>query len=633
MSPDFLNRIHQGDCIAGLNGLPAESVDLCFADPPFNIGYEYDVYQDRREAEHYLDWSKQWIAAVHRVLKSDGTFWLAIGDDFAAELKLASQAVGFHCRSWVIWYYTFGVNCKNKFTRSHTHLFYFVKDRERFTFLGDDAANRIPSARQLVYNDTRANPRGRLPDDTWILRPQDMADCFTSDEDTWYFPRVAGTFKERAGFHGCQMPEQLLGRIIRSCSREGELVLDPFAGSATTLVTAKKLGRNFLGFELSEQYAARGSERVAQAEVGAPLVGSADPTRSAPATPGRARSETEMRNAECGVRNADAATANTAQEHNEAQPSVVDPQSLASDSENSALRAPHSALAPELPLVEAFRRACRGFSLDRVAADPELQTELIRHCTALKIPGDAKAWNAALFRLRKAGKLGSVPTTERTELAWEDCEQYLAPAEAALSLLLGRDHDESLDDVLCDPARAAEFDRLALRYGGRKKTFEYRWAALKLRKEARELRRRADELRRVELKWSVPIALARKGRLETLPHASGLYAIFDGEGERLYVGAATDLRSALEKLLPKARHKLFDRAGDVRVAVAPVAASWTDLLAHRQVTLHKSPTSLNWRLPGDTVAPPPAKQGSTPAATNGRAARSRRRAVAETAHG
>lgn len=599
MSPDFVNRIHQGDCIAGMNGLPAECVDLCFADPPFNIGYEYDVYHDRRESDHYLDWSRDWMTAVHRVLKPDGTFWLAIGDDFAAELKVEAQKIGFTCRSWVIWYYTFGVNCKNKFTRSHTHLFYFVKDRERFTFLADDAVNRIPSARQLVYNDNRANPHGRLPDDTWILRPQDMADCFTPEEDTWYFPRVAGTFKERAGFHGCQMPEQLLGRIIRLCSREGELVLDPFAGSATTLVTAKKLGRQFIGFELSEDYAKRGGERAAQAEVGAPLVGSADPTRSAPATPGRAK--------------------------NNPAPKAEDPvPSTEYQVPSVEKREPNI----EASLIEAYRRACRGFSLDRVAADPELQTDLARHCEALKIPGDAKSWNAALFRLRKSGKLTGVPTTERTELAWEDCEDFLAPAEAALSLLLGRDGDESLDDLLCDPRRAAEFDRLALRYGGRKKTFEYRWAALKLRKEARVIRRRADELRRKELSWSVPIAPARKGRLDCLPQESGLYAVFDGEGERLYVGAATDLRAAVVHLLPKARWKLFDRAGDIRVSVAPLTASWTDLLAYRQVALEKSPTTLNWRLPGGgepwSVVKP---------TTNGKSPKRKRRAVAETAHG
>ncbi|MCA9082735.1 MAG: site-specific DNA-methyltransferase [Planctomycetaceae bacterium] len=291
---DLLETIHNVDCIDGMNRLPQGSVDLVFADPPFNIGYKYDVYDDRMAAEDYLRWSGEWITAVWSALKPDGTFWLAIGDDFAAELKLEAQRVGFHCRSWVIWYYTFGVNCKNKFTRSHTHLFHFVKDPKRFTFRADDLENRVPSARMLVYNDSRQNANGRLPDDTWVippevpqtfsLRPQDLDQCFQPEESDWYFPRVAGTFKERAGFHGCQMPEQLLGRIIRTCSEVGEIVMDPFSGSASTLVVAKKLDRRFLGFELSTDYVQAGTERLKNTEIGQPLTGAPEPTMSAPAT-------------------------------------------------------------------------------------------------------------------------------------------------------------------------------------------------------------------------------------------------------------------------------------------------------------------------------------------------------------
>ena len=277
------NRLEHGDCITGMRGLPEGSVDLAFADPPFNIGYDYDVYKDRKESQQYLDWSREWISEVHRALKPTGAFWLAIGDEYAAELKVLSQELGFHCRSWVIWYYTFGVHCTLKFARSHAHIFHFVKNPKKFTF--NSLSVRVPSARQLVYNDTRAAEKGRVPDDTWILRPQDIPESFSAEEDTWYFPRVAGTFKERAGFHGCQMPEQLLGRIIKACSQEGEVVLDPFSGSATTLVVAKKLNRQWMGFDLSPDYVQRGQARLNSINPGDALEGAPEPTVSAPATP------------------------------------------------------------------------------------------------------------------------------------------------------------------------------------------------------------------------------------------------------------------------------------------------------------------------------------------------------------
>ncbi|QGJ71726.1 Adenine-specific methyltransferase [Planctomycetales bacterium 10988] len=277
------NQIHAGDCIEQMKRLPDEDVHLVFADPPFNIGYNYDVYEDRQEDAKYLDWSRDWMKEIHRVLTPDGTFWLAIGDEYAAELKiLAQKELHFSCRSWVIWYYTFGVNCQKNFSRSHTHLLYFTKDPQHFTFNEDDPELRVPSARQLIYNDRRANPKGRLPDNTWILRPQELAEGFEANEDTWYFPRVAGTFKERAGFHGCQMPEQLLGRILLACSQEGEKVLDPFSGSGTTLAVAKKLKRLYLGFELSETYTEHIKQRLTTIQPGDPLLGTKEPLKSTP---------------------------------------------------------------------------------------------------------------------------------------------------------------------------------------------------------------------------------------------------------------------------------------------------------------------------------------------------------------
>ncbi|MEO1993181.1 MAG: site-specific DNA-methyltransferase [Pirellulales bacterium] len=278
-----LDHVYCGDCLSLLASLPERTVHLAFADPPFNIGYEYDSYDDRRAAEDYLEWSKKWMEMVVRVLHESGTFWLAIGDEYAAELKvIATRELGLTCRSWVVWYYTFGVNCQQKFSRSHTHLFHFVKNQKEYTFNAD--AIRVPSARELVYGDKRASSKGRLPDDTWILRPQDLPEGFSESEDMWYFPRVCGTFKERSGWHGCQMPEQLLGRIIRACSHEDDLVLDPFSGSGTTLAVSKKLGRRFLGFELSETYASQIESRLDGIRVGDKLDGAPEPLKSAPAT-------------------------------------------------------------------------------------------------------------------------------------------------------------------------------------------------------------------------------------------------------------------------------------------------------------------------------------------------------------
>jgi DNA modification methylase len=260
------NQILTGDCLRVLAGLPKASVDLAFADPPFNIGYEYDVYHDRKGKADYLAWTESWLAAVKRLLKPQGAFFVAIGDEYAAEIKVRLDALGLALRNWIVWHYTFGVSCTKKFNRSHAHIFYYVVDPKRFTFNAD--AIRVPSARQTTYADRRANPLGKLPDDTWVLRPQEDERFFQPDTDTWYVSRVCGTFKERTG-HPCQMPEALLERIIRVASNPGDLVLDPFAGSGTTLVAAKKLGRRYLGIELSAEYADKVRQRLTDPSPGA----------------------------------------------------------------------------------------------------------------------------------------------------------------------------------------------------------------------------------------------------------------------------------------------------------------------------------------------------------------------------
>jgi len=599
VSSAFLNRIHQGDCVAGMNQLPEGSIDLAFADPPFNIGYEYDVYKDVKEHQHYLDWSREWISAVHRVLKPTGTFWLAIGDEYAAELKLLSQEIGFHTRSWVIWYYTFGVNCKFKFSRSHAHLFYFVKDAAKFTFRSDEPENRIPSARQLVYNDNRANPNGRLPDDTWILRPQDLADCLTPNEDTWYFPRVAGTFKEREGFHGCQMPEQLLGRIVRLCSAEGETVLDPFAGSATTLTVAKKLRRQFLGYELSPEYVQRGSNRLANCCVGDLLEGAPEPLVSAPATPEAGKRAKQVK--------ATAPQTNPKLERgrprkNATTTDVIETQEVSlvavtsGDELQAQPAAPTSKIDFESGLVEAFGKANDGYSLDRLIADPVLNRRFVAECEELGLEGDAKLWNWRLFNYRKAGKLQGVPTSKRTELSWVDSDPFLFASEIALASMLASGA-HSLDAILCDPEQALEFDRFARKFAPGFTPLQYRWAALKLRKEAKFARARAERLRaETPTNFSKP-KLISEIDWNDLPEEAGLYLVSNkSKTQNYYAGSTLNLRKRLSDQFRFDLLDIWNQATgkkDLTLRFATSKPSSPELLAHQCLLVSEYQPTLN----------------------------------------
>ena len=268
------NAMFLGHCVLRMSEWPASSVDLCVCDPPYNIGYDYHgEYADNLTPDAYKEFSRQWIGQVYEKLKPGGAFWLIIGDDWAADLQVLAREIGFVRRKTVVWYFTFGVNQVANFTSSHTQLLYFVKPGAEPTFNAPDPACRVPSARQLIYKDKRANPLGRLPDDTWILRPQDVPDGFAPTDDTWHIPRVAGTHKERQLAAPTQLPEQLVGRIIRLCSKLGELVLDPMCGMGTVPVVAKKLGRDYLGCDQAEKFVLATNSRLSATTIGQPLAG------------------------------------------------------------------------------------------------------------------------------------------------------------------------------------------------------------------------------------------------------------------------------------------------------------------------------------------------------------------------
>jgi DNA modification methylase len=216
-----------------------EAPRLIFADPPYNIGVDYGdgPAADRLDDKNYLRWAADWVQLCHDRLTPDGSFWLLIGDEYAAEYKLLLEEEGFTVRAWIKWHETFGVYsaAQNNFGRCSRHLFYCVKDPKNYVFHAE--AVRRPSDRQAKYNDGRADPAGKIWDDVWQI------------------PRLVGTAAERIPDFPTQLPLALVRPIVLCCTDPGDLVVDPFSGSATTGVAAVEAGRRYVGFEKSKRFA------------------------------------------------------------------------------------------------------------------------------------------------------------------------------------------------------------------------------------------------------------------------------------------------------------------------------------------------------------------------------------------
>ena len=547
-APATVDAILHGDCLDRLREQANDSVDMAFADPPFNIGFEYDQYHDDHADDDYIAWCRDWMSELHRVLKPGGAFWLAIGDEFAADLRVeAHRNIGFVPRNWVVWYYTFGQNCKRKFNRSHVHIFHFTKEGgPEHTFNAQDPKVRVPSARALVYGDKRANPTGRLPDDTWILRPQDLRhepEALQPMDDTWYYSRVAGTFKERQGFHGCQMPEQLLGRIVRISSNPGELVLDPFSGSGTTLAVAKKLGRRWLGFDLSEDYVRYANERLENASEGDPLSGPEDPVSSSPTTAAGRKLKDHPLLPTFEKEDFEPELKQAAEDEPAPPPAVTKP------------RTPRKSLRDMTrdAIADAFLATHDGYSVDWVLCEPELQDAFHKKCAAAGLIGRPGDWNRELLKLRKAGLLSRKDDEEKqhgwlkkVEFSAESRDAFAFAGEIAWAELERKFPGWSLDALLCSPGKAYLFDRTAAKYVKGRTPAELRWAALRLRKARHALAAEAKTYHYV-------LATRDFGRYQAwgrmkfdkLAGQPGLYVLRNRAKETLYVGEALDLGARL----------------------------------------------------------------------------------------
>jgi site-specific DNA-methyltransferase (adenine-specific) len=244
------HKLVLGDALQVLDEVATDSsVDLIFADPPYNIGKNFNGRRDKWASEEaYLEWSYRWIDVCLRKLKANGSLYLMCSTQCQPHFDLYLRR-HLTVLSRVVWFYdSSGVQAKRYFGSLYEPIFFCVRDPENYTFNASEikVQARTGAERKLidyrkpvptVYNSTK------VPGNVWEI------------------PRVRYRMPEYEE-HPTQKPVALLERIVKASSNPGDLVLDPFAGTFTTGFVAEKLGRRFIGIEIEEQYVKIGLRRL-----------------------------------------------------------------------------------------------------------------------------------------------------------------------------------------------------------------------------------------------------------------------------------------------------------------------------------------------------------------------------------
>jgi site-specific DNA-methyltransferase (adenine-specific) len=251
-------RLYLGDSIVWLKGLPGESVDLVFADPPYNIKKaDWDNFDSQ---EQYVAWSCEWLKEASRVLKKSGTLYVCGFSEILAGVKVAAMPFFKGCR-WIIWHYKNKANLGGDWGRSHESIVHFRKSKD-FTFNIDDVripygahTLKYPSHPQAETSQYGKNGNGREREN-WVPNPKGA-----KPKDVMDIPTTCNGMGEKTP-HPTQKPEELLRKLVMASSDPGDTVLDPFSGSGTTLVVAEQLGRRWLGCDTNAGYNQWAIERL-----------------------------------------------------------------------------------------------------------------------------------------------------------------------------------------------------------------------------------------------------------------------------------------------------------------------------------------------------------------------------------
>ena len=222
-------QVLEGNALELLKIIQSESIDLIIADPPYNLGKNYGNNHDLKDFDEYLYFTRNWLKEAHRVLKETGSIYVFMGVRFISYLyDILDRELKMFFNSWITWHYTQGIGKIKGFSPRHDDILFFNKTTN-FKFNLDNI--RIPQK----YYRQRNNMTGANPG------------------DVWQFSHIHYSNPEREN-HPTQKPEALIERVILASSDEGDLILDPFAGSGTTLRVCQILNRSCIGFELNPDY-------------------------------------------------------------------------------------------------------------------------------------------------------------------------------------------------------------------------------------------------------------------------------------------------------------------------------------------------------------------------------------------
>ena len=237
------------DCLSVLPRIPSDSIDLVFADPPYNIGKKFAGFDDSWPTIHdYVKWCYKWLKECIRILNPTGSLYVMTSTQAMPFLDIWLQE-RINILSRIVWHYdSSGVQAKSRFGSLYEPILHCVKDSKNYTFNVDDieVEARTGAVRNLIdYRKAVPTPykKTKVPG------------------NTWYIPRVRYRMQEYES-HPAQKPEVLMERIVRASSNRGDVVLDPFGGTFTTCAVAQRLGRVSIGIESQLDYVKIGIRRL-----------------------------------------------------------------------------------------------------------------------------------------------------------------------------------------------------------------------------------------------------------------------------------------------------------------------------------------------------------------------------------